>query len=37
MVEKIIVNPGNIDIRFWHNGIERIALYITDSATPDVA
>ncbi len=37
MVEKIIVKPDNIDIRLWENGIERLALEITDSAKQEVA
>jgi hypothetical protein len=36
-VEKIIVTPDNIDIRLWDNGIERLALEITDSAKQEVA
>jgi hypothetical protein len=37
IVEKIIVTPDNIDIRLWDNGIERLALEITDSAKQEVA
>lgn len=36
MIEKIIVKPDNIDIRLLENGVERLALEITDSAKQEV-
>lgn len=36
LIEKIIVKPDNIDIRLWENGVERLALEITDSAKQEV-
>ncbi|ONF43313.1 recombinase [Marinobacter lutaoensis] len=32
LVEKVIVTPNSIDVRLRNNGIERLALEITDSA-----
>lgn len=37
IVEKIFITPDNIDIRLWDNGIEKLALEITDPAEQDVA
>ena len=32
LVEKIVITPDSIDVRLRENGIERLALEITDSA-----
>jgi hypothetical protein len=31
IVEKVVVSPDNVDVRLRNNGIERLALEITDS------
>lgn len=31
MVEKVVVSPGNVDVRLRGNGVERLTLEITDS------
>lgn len=31
MVEKVVVSPDSVDVRLMDNGIERLALKITDS------
>jgi hypothetical protein len=36
LVEKIVVTADNIDLRMRDNGIERLALDITDSAKIEV-
>ncbi|WP_027853077.1 recombinase family protein [Marinobacterium litorale] len=36
LVEKVIVTPNSIDVRLRNNGIERLALEITDSAREEI-
>ena len=31
MVEKVVVSPDSVDVRLRDNGVERLALEITDS------
>lgn len=36
LVEKVIITPDSIDVRLRNNGIERLALEITDSAREEI-